>query len=249
MTEKKNNSANLQENTTETKEEALVKENLELRNAIGVLNERLSAALEELENQKNQSEADMNILLTPPEMDFETAYNDKEKRAEIENTYKQKLGEYTKAKLLEEMSPMIEDYKRLTKKAEFDRAKNAIIKDNKFKSFQALLPEAEALIEKHSFLREMSPDKAYITAYLIARGVEAERNPEKPLGERLEELLKDPSIIKALEEKRAKAKSERKSSSPILGASSGAGNVALNLKEKPKSLDEAYRQTLKEFSI
>lgn len=92
-----------------------------------------------------------------------------------------------------------------------------------------------------------------MTAYVIARGVNAVNTPKEehrePTADELMELYdKNPEFQKAVEKRRLGELKESQQVPPF-SASSGAVNAALNIKEKPKTFEEASQRTRQMFGL
>ena len=117
------------------------------------------------------------------------------------------------------------------------------------------MPQIEHIIKNTPALAAESVplEEKIVAAYAIARGVNSMNNPPEPQKElTTEELFEkyknDPALQEMIEKQRI---DQLKGSQqvPPFSASSGAVNAALNIKEKPKTFDEASRRTREMFGL
>ena len=84
-------------------------------------------------------------------------------------------------------------------------------------------------------------DEKYITAYAVAKGVEAVNNPKK--APTVDELMimynKNGEFRNAVEKQRLNEIKNNADGVPALSGSSGNGNIALDVPDKPKNFAEA----------
>jgi division protein CdvB (Snf7/Vps24/ESCRT-III family) len=118
-----------------------------------------------------------------------------------------------------------------------------------------MLPQLDRIIESNKWLKsdDMSIEEKYINAYAIARGVNAINTPpEEPKELTEDELMelydKNPTFQELIEKKRLEA-IKQSQQVPTFSASSGAVNAALNIPEKPKTLEEASKRTMQMFGL
>ena len=98
-------------------------------------------------------------------------------------------------------------------------------------------------------------DEKYINAYALARGINQIKNPPPPPEEQKEPTVEDlmtlynnnPAFREMVEKQRLE-EVKQSQQVPPMSASSGAVNAALNIKEKPQTLEEASRRTREDFS-
>lgn len=100
----------------------------------------------------------------------------------------------------------------------------------------------------------MPIDEKYINAYAMAKGINSINNPpappeepKEPTVDELMELYNTNPAFQEMVEKQRLGVIKQSQQVPPFSASSGAVNAALNIKEKPQTLEEASRRTREMF--
>ena len=218
-------------------------------------NEQLKAQNEQLqktqaEMSKAREEEVIEEAMAMPTIDFnELAFADEETQARVQNEYANKMAEYVRKGIMDEMSPYIEQAKAGQREKEKNEAVTALSQMPELAGLNDMMPQIEHIISKNKWLQsdDIPIEEKIINAYVIAKGVNAMNAPEKkpPTDDELMELYdKNPTFQELIEKKRIESL-KNSQQVPPLSASSGAVNVALNIPEKPKSWDEASERTRK----
>ena len=220
-------------------------------------NEQLKAQNEQLqktqaEMSKVREEEVIEEAMAMPTIDFnELAFADEETQARVQNEYANKMAEYVRKGIMDEMSPYIEQAKAGQREKEKNEAVTALSQMPELAGLNDMMPQIEHIITKNKWLQsdDIPIEEKIINAYVIAKGVNAMNAPEKkpPTDDELMELYdKNPTFQELIEKKRIESL-KNSQQVPPLSASSGAVNVALNIPEKPKSWDDASERTRKMF--
>lgn len=219
-------------------------------------NEQLRAQVERLEKtvaemSKANEEKVIEEAMAMPTIDFnDLAFADEETQARAQEEYATKMAEYVRKGVMDEMSPYIEEAKAGRMEREKNEAISTLSQVPELAGLEEMMPQINHIISKNKWLQseDMPVDERIINAYMIAKGVNATNTP--PVEEKKEltddELMalydKNPTFQELVEKKRIESLKNSQQVPPF-SASSGAVNVALNIKEKPKSWDEASERT------
>lgn len=215
-------------------------------------NEELQKTISEM-SQANKEEV-VEEAMKMPVLDFnELAFADEETQRKAQQDYVNAVSEMARRDIMKELSPFVEQ----AKEAQAMKAKNEAIATlsqmPELSGIEQMLPQLDKIIANNKWLSsaDMPIDEKLINAYAIARGVNAINTPveekKEPTAEELMELYdKNPTFQELIEKKRIEAV-KGSQQVPQFSASSGAVNVALNIKEKPKTFEEASERTRKMF--
>ena len=222
-------------------------------------NEQLKAQNEQLqrtiaEMSKAKEEEIVEEAMAMPTIDFnELAFADAETQSRVQNEYANAMAEYVRKGVMDEMSPYIEQAKAGQREKEKNEAIASLSQVPELAGLDAMMPQIEHIIAKNKWLQsdDIPIDEKIITAYMMARGVNSINTPVEEKKELTDDELmelydKNPTFQELVEKKRIEAVKGSQQVPPF-SASSGAVNVALNIKEKPKTLDEASELTRKMF--
>jgi hypothetical protein len=156
---------------------------------------------------------------------------------------------------MKELAPTLEYAKRGMQEAEKSETISALSQVPELAGIENMIPQLDKIIANNKWLQsdDMAMDEKLINAYAIARGVNAINTPpEEPKELTSEELMelydKNPTFQELVEKKRLDAIKQSQQVPPF-SASSGAVNAALNVKEKPKTFEEASERTRRMFGL
>lgn len=247
-------------NTAEIAAQAAQERDMQLQQALQDIetlraqNEQMQGTIQELskKNEENLIEEAMQI----PTLDIDgLAFATEEEKAQALADYAQKMLEFVKGGVMQELSPFVEQAKAGMYEKEKADALSALSAVPELAGINDMLPQLERIISANKWLQsdDMPLDEKYINAYAIARGVNAINTPpEEPKELTSEELMelydKNPTFQELVEKKRLDAIKQSQQVPPF-SASSGAVNAALNIKEKPKTFEEASKRTRQMFGL
>lgn len=233
-------------------------QNAELTKAMSE-NEQLKARNEQLERtveemSKAKGEEIVEEAMAMPTIDFnELAFADPDIQSKAQQDYANAMTEYVRKGIMDEMSPFIEQAKAGQREKEKNEAISVLSQVPELQGIDAMMPQLDHIIATNKWLQseDMPIEDKLINAYAIARGVNAINTPPETKKELTpEELMelydKNPTFQELVEKKRIESLKGSQQVPPF-SASSGAVNVALNIKEKPKSWDDASERTRKLF--
>ena len=225
--------------------------------ALRAQNQQMQGTIAEL--SKQNEEALVEEALMPPQFDFSgLAFADEATQKAETAKFIEQMTDYSRKQIMNELAPTLEFAKKGMQEAEKADVLNALEQIPELANIREMLPQLDRIISNNKWLSsgDMPMDEKYINAYAMARGVNAintpppEPEPPKELtSEELMELYdKNPTFQELIEKKRIESLKESQQVPPF-SASSGAVNAALNIKEKPKTLDEASEATRRMFGL
>ena len=243
--------------TAEDATQAVVKREQELSQVMMELealrrqNERLQGAITELSDRNEEKVTEE--ALTPPTLDMSNlAFADAETQQAAIAKFTEEMSRYDRQQFEKEFAPVIEFAKRGMRNTEREEVIESLSEIPELGNVKELMPQAERIIENNKWLSsgDIPTDEKYIIALTMARGINSINNPpappEEPKEPTAEELLQiynnNPAFQELVEKQRIEA-IKQSQQVPPMSASSGAVNAALNIKEKPQTLEEASRRT------
>ena len=223
-------------------------------------NEALRAQVEQLQrtiSEMSQAKEEEIIEEAMPTLDFdELAFADDETKRAKQEEYTNAMAEFVRKGIMKEMTPYIEQAKSAQMEKDKQEAIAQLAHVPELKGIETLLPQLDRIIANNKWLNssDMPIDEKLINAFAIAKGVNAINTP--PVEEKKEltseELMKlydeNPTFQELVEKKRIEAVKNSQQVPPF-SASSGAVNSALNIKEKPKTFEEASERTRQMFGM
>jgi hypothetical protein len=222
--------------------------------AIRQQNAQLAGTVEEL-SRRNEEQIVEEALL-PPELDISgLAFADEETVKAAQAKYAQDMAEYSRQGFMKEFAPVIE----MANKQKYAEEKNAVLSAlsqvPELSGLEAMIPQLDKIIANNKALSSdnMSMDEKYITAYAIAKGVNAINTPPvEPKDPTAEELMafynSNPEFQEMIERQRLEQVKQSQQVPPF-SASSGAVNAALDIPEEPKGWADASERTRKMFGL
>ena len=214
--------------------------------------QQMQGTIEELSNKNEENLIEE--ALQPPTLDINgLAFADEETIAQELAKFTQGLSDYNRKEFEKEHAPELEFAKKAMREEEKARVLSDLAQAPELQGINDIMPQIERIIANNKWLQsdDMPMDEKYINAYAIARGVNAINTPpapEKTLTD--DDLMKlydeNPTFQELIEKKRIEALKNSQQVPPF-SASSGAVNAALNIKEKPKTFEEASERTRRMF--
>ena len=193
----------------------------------------------------------------PPTIDINgLAFADEETQRAAMKKFSDDMAAYTREQLMKELSPTLEYAKKGMLEAEKASVVDALSQIPELGGIREMLPQLDRIIAANKWLQseDMPLDEKYINAFAMARGINsintppAEPEPPKELTpEEMLAMYNSNPAFRELVEKQRIGKVEQSQQVPPFSASSGAVNAALNIKEKPKTLEEASERTREMF--
>ena len=222
-------------------------------------NEALRAQVEQLQrtiSEMSQAREEEIVEEAMPTLDFdELAFADDETKRIKQEEYTNAMAEFVRKGIMKEMTPYIEQAKSAQMEKDKQEAIAQLAHVPELKGIETLLPQLDRIIANNKWLNssDMPIDEKLINAFAIAKGVNAINTPGEEKKELTsEELMKlydeNPTFQELVEKKRIEAVKNSQQVPPF-SASSGAVNSALNIKEKPKTFEEASERTRQMFGM
>lgn len=216
-------------------------------NALREQNETLQQTISQMSDQQKENL----IEEVMPVLDISNlAFDDEETIQAKQIEFANKMAEYVKGNMMKELEPFVAQAKEGMYEKEKSEVLTALATIPELEGIEGMLPQLDKIITNNKALS--SPDvpieEKYITAYAIAKGVNSMNTPEKELSaEELMELYESNTDFQELLEKKRLEQVQEGQQVPPFSASSGAVNAALNIKEKPKTFEEASKRTREMF--
>ena len=247
-------------NTAEVAAQAAQEKDMQLQQALREIemmkaqNMNMQSTIEEL--SKKNEEALIEDALQMPTLDINgLAFADDETINKAQAKYAQDMAEYLKAGVMKDLSPFVEQAKQGIYEREKADMVSSLSQVPELVGISEMLPQIEKIIANNKWLQsdDMPMDEKLINAYAIAKGVNSMNTPpEQPKELTDDELMKlydeNPTFQELIEKKRLDTIKQSQQVPPF-SASSGAVNAALNIKEKPKTWDDASERTRKMFGL
>ena len=215
-------------------------------------NQQLQGTIDEMSRQSAENIVD--DVLSPPELDINgLAFADEEtQKAEVAK-FIESISDYNRKQIMDELSPAIEYAKKGMRDAEKAEAIEILSQIPELSGIKEFVPQLDRIIENNKWLSsdDMPMDEKYINAFAMAKGINSINNPpapaKEPTTDELMELYNNNPAFQELVEKQRIEQVKQGQQVPLFSASSGAAGAALNIKEKPQTLDEASKRTREMF--
>lgn len=247
-------------NVAEQATQLAEQQNAELAKVVAE-NEQLRQRYTELEKTVSEmsnarEEEIVEEAMAMPTIDFnELAFADADTQSKAQQEYANAMAEFVRKGVMDELSPFVEQAKAGQREKEKSEAIATLSQMPELAGLSDMMPQIEHIIAKNKWLQsdDIPVEEKIINAYILAKGVNSVNTPtEAPKELTDEELMalydKNPSFQELVEKKRIDSLKGSQQVPPF-SASSGAVNVALNIKEKPKSWDEASERTRNLFGL
>lgn len=211
---------------------AMAQQNQQLRR---VLQEQSAAA-----EQRTIREA-----LEPPQLDLSGIVDgDENLIRQRQQEYAGRMADFVKKSVLGELSPYIETARAAAMEKERQDALRGLSEVPELDGIMGMTPTLETIIRSNPALANSNVpiEDKLITAYAIAKGAEAIKNPPKELA--VEDFMQlyeqNPELRARVEAARAREAAASAAQLPPMSASVGAASAALTPPQnRPKTFDEA----------
>lgn len=218
-------------------------------------NQQLQGTIDEMSRQNTENIVE--DALTPPTLDINgLAFADEETQKAAMAKFAEEMSAYDRQQIMKEMSPAIEYAKKGMRDAKRAEVVDALSQIPELSGIKDMLPQLDRIIENNKWLSsdDMPMDEKYINAFAMARGIDSINNPpapseptKEPTPEELLNMYNNNPAFQELVEKQRINALKQSQQVPPFSASSGAVNAALNIKEKPQTLEEASERTRQMF--
>lgn len=218
-------------------------------------NQQLQGTIDEISKQNTQNTVEE--ALTPPELDINgLSFADEETQKAEMARFAANMAAYNRQQIMKELSPVLEYAKKGMRDTERTEAVEALSQIPELADIQEMLPQLDRIIDNNKWLQAdgMPVDEKYINAYAMAKGIDLINNPpaspepaRELTADELMKLYNSNPAFQELVEKQRLEQIKQSQQVPPFSASSGAVNAALNIKEKPQTLEEASKRTREMF--
>ena len=201
------------------------------------------------EVNRSTAEEVVSAVMTPPTFDISSImYASEDEQRAAAQKFVDDTMQYTRGKIMEELAPMVNDFRAREADVQRRNVKDAYRSNNQYAGFQDREPWMEQIIEKNPELKQLPLNKQYEIAYLITQGVDAVKARDNPppapapksMDEQLSEIENNPELMRALEARRVKGIAQNKQDNPPPYVAGGGSNrVGLNIPEEPTDFDMA----------
>lgn len=218
-------------------------------------NQQLQGTIDEI--SKQNSENIVEEALSAPTIDINgLAFADEETQRAAMTKFAEEMSAYDRQQIMREMAPVLEYAKRGMHDAEKAEVIEALSHIPELAGIETMMPQLDSIITNNKWLSSdsMPMDEKYINAFAMAKGIESINNPptppepkKEPTPEELLAMYNSTPAFQELVEKQRIDALKQSQQVPPFSASSGAVNAALNIKEKPQTLEEASKRTIEMF--
>ena len=216
-------------------------------------NQQLQGTIDEMSRQNTENI--IKTVIEPPTIDLNAlAFADEAEQQAALTKYAEELTAYSRKQLMEEMTPALEYAKEGMREKEKTEAIEVLSQIPELAGIKGMQPQLDKIIANNKWLSsdEMPVDEKYINAYTMALGVNSMNTPpappaKEPTAEELMEFYNSNPAFQEMVEKQRIEQIKQSQQVPQFSASSGAVNAALNIKEKPQTLEEASKRTREMF--
>lgn len=224
----------------------ILEENQQLRHT----NEELQKTITQ---QSDEQEGKIEEMALPTLDLSNLAFDDAETIAQKQNIYAQQMADYVRQGVMSELAPYLAEAKQGMEHKQQESLLESLEQMPEFKEIRGSLPQINRIMEQNSnlFASDAPYEDKIIAAYAIARGANAINTPPKaaPTTDELMAMYNaNPEFQQMIEKQRIDALKDSQQV-PVMSASSGLTNAALNIKEKPQTMDEASERARAMFRL
>ncbi len=224
----------------------ILEENQQLRHT----NEELQKTITQ---QSDEQEGKIEEMALPTLDLSNLAFDDAETIAQKQNIYAQQMADYVRRGVMSELAPYLAEAKQGMEHKQQESLLESLEQMPEFKEIRGSLPQINRIMEQNSnlFASDAPYEDKIIAAYAIARGANAINTPPKaaPTTDELMAMYNaNPEFQQMIEKQRIDALKDSQQV-PVMSASSGLTNAALNIKGKPQTMDEASERARAMFRL
>ncbi len=224
----------------------ILEENQQLRHT----NEELQKTITQ---QSDEQEGKIEEMALPTLDLSNLAFDDAETIAQKQNIYAQQMADYVRRGVMSELAPYLAEAKQGMEHKQQESLLESLEQMPEFKEIRGSLPQINRIMEQNSnlFASDAPYEDKIIAAYAIARGANAINTPSKaaPTTDELMAMYNaNPEFQQMIEKQRIDALKDSQQV-PVMSASSGLTNAALNIKGKPQTMDEASERARAMFRL
>lgn len=223
-------------------------------------NAQLQKQLQELSTQQESAVTDQAVPDDVPMLDFQNlAFLDEEEAKSAVQQFVDGISSRAKSEAEkaaeEKYGPVLDYARRGMENEQAEEVYGALKTLPDLQDIEDYKPQISKILRDNPILSKNDVELGYriATAYAIAKGINKMNTPQVKQGPpSIDELMNhyrsNPDFQNAIEQDRI-AKLNPSQQVPQVSASSGAVNAALNIQDKPKTLEEASERTRKMFGM
>lgn len=227
-------------------------ESQQRQDAIMQQNAQLQSMVNELSNANKEKMVEDTIEM--PVLNIGgLAFEDEDAQRDAQIKYAQDMQNYVMSSVMKQLDPYIQEAKRGERAREEQAWVDKSLQYPEMADLNEVMPAMRDLMDRAPIFKggDVSTNERLMTAYIMQKGIDAITHPaEQPKEPTVEDLMgiyeSNPDFRAAIEQKRIAAVKDGMQVPP-LSASSGAANAALQIKDAPKSFEEAYEITRELF--
>ena len=222
-------------------------------NEVKQQNRELQDTLSQMSAQQEESIVEEMTKPVMPQIDFSSlAFEDEATVKQKQEDYARQMAEYVRGEVENEIKPFVEQAKEGLKQKEKEELFTVLKDIPELQGIDTMIPQLDRIISNNSILNksDVPLDEKYITAYAIAKGVDSINHPKTdPTADDLMNYYNNNQDFRDMVERQRIAELQKGQQVPPMSASAGAVNAALNIKEKPKTFEEASERTRRMFGL
>ena len=222
-------------------------------NEVKQQNLALQDTLSQMSAQQEESIVEEMTKPVMPQIDFSSlAFEDEATVKQKQEDYARQMAEYVRGEVENEIKPFVEQAKEGLKQKEKEELFTVLKDIPELQGIDTMIPQLDRIISNNSILSasDVPLDEKYITAYAIAKGVDSINYPKTdPTADDLMNYYNNNQDFRDMVERQRIAELQKGQQVPPMSASAGAVNAALNIKEKPKTFEEASERTRRMFGL
>lgn len=219
--------------------------------------QQVIAQLQEQIKQQNAQQEESLVNGAMPEqsvpcIDFDNLmFADEAERKAATEQYTKNVADYTRQSVLAEIQPLMEQFNQAKQQQEFNDMVNILSTVPQFADLPQNSQSISRIIATNPmFVNSSSPiEEKIAAAYAMAKGASGLNKPPspEPTAEELWEKYKDnKDFINLVNQKNAEL-IRNSNGQQVPPMSAGAGNMALNIPDKPKTFDDAKQRAASMF--
>lgn len=179
-----------------------------------------------MEQQSQGAQESIEKTMTVPTLNFrELSYLGEEEQQEAINAWQNDVMSSLMSRVQEEIAPVKKDYEEKRRIAAEDAARSTVFSAPQFSDFAQNAGDIERIIAASPEIAQIEPEKRYMFAGLIARGLKNDPSHKMTTEEIVRLAESNPDVMRALETKRAQSVRDKNAALPTINATSGLSNA------------------------
>lgn len=197
-----------------------------LRQQNAQLSQMIRSQGRSMEQQSQAAQESIETPMTSPTLNFrELSYLGEAEQQAALDAWQEAVMSSLMSRMQSEIAPVKQDYEDKRRIAAEDAARAAIFSAPQFSDFAGNAGDIDRIIAASPELAQIEPEKRYMFAGLIARGLKNDPSHKMSTEEIVQLAQSNPDVMRALETKRAQSVRDKNDALPTLTASSGFSNA------------------------